>query len=85
MEDLLFLREERNTVGGIEFVTHVYSGSSRDEAIAHLEKLPIDGIHFSIEVETPQGRFGKDFEGMYNRSGSFRDTGDPTFFSESAG
>jgi hypothetical protein len=80
MQDLPFLREERVTVGDIEFVTRVYSAESRADAIAYLEELCIDKMRVAIEVETPQGRFGKDFEGMYNRSGSFNDTGDPNFF-----
>lgn len=85
MKDLEFLREERKTLNGTEYLTHLYSGNSRAEAIEYLEKVSIDNMRFSVEIETPQGRFGKDFEGMYNRSGSFNDIGDPNFFTESTG
>jgi uncharacterized lipoprotein YajG len=85
MKDLEFLREEKTTYLGIEYVTRLYSGVSRAEAIEFLEGTSIDSMKSSVEVETPQGRFGKDFEGMYNRSGSFKDTGDPNFFTGSAG
>jgi hypothetical protein len=53
MENLEFLGEQRTTLGSMEFVIKVYSANTRAEAVAHLEKMSIARMRFSIEMETP--------------------------------
>jgi hypothetical protein len=59
--NVVFLREDRDNTN----IWVVYKAPSKVEAMAFLSKQAIDRPSFFIVVETPQGNFGRDKDGIY--------------------
>jgi hypothetical protein len=54
------------TVTKGKYVYEVHRASCKDHALAFLKKRTVDKKLYYIEVETPEGTFGRDVEGMYD-------------------
>lgn len=61
-----FDREEHQTMNGLPITKRYYNGPSKSAAIAFLQEHPVDKPLFFIEVFTPEGRFGRDIDGIYD-------------------
>jgi hypothetical protein len=60
-----FLRENRLLLGRTVATKRRYRASSRSAALSYLRKQDISEAYYYIEVETPDGLFGKDKDGAY--------------------
>lgn len=54
------------TVTKGKYVYEVHRAGCKDHALAFLKKRQVDKKLYYIEVETPEGTFGRDVEGMYD-------------------
>jgi hypothetical protein len=61
----IFVRLEQGNIGGRSITKKIYSAPSKASALAFLQKQTVSTPFFYIEVETPEGRFGRDLDGIY--------------------
>lgn len=47
------------------YTYEVYSADSKQDALAFLKGKSVDAANYYIEVETPEGTFGRDVREMY--------------------
>ncbi len=64
---VVFVREDRvpSKLGTGTAIYRIYQGPNAESARAFLEKNPVTEELFYIVVETPEGNFGRDIQGMY--------------------
>jgi hypothetical protein len=68
-----FVRQEsgNDPVLGLEpVVKQIYSAPNRETAIEFLRSTPVERRMFFIEVDTPEGRVGRDINGLYDQNGN---------------
>jgi len=70
-DDVVFVREERKpTKLGSGIATYrIHRGPNEASARAFLEEHPITTNFFYMVVETPEGNFGRDLQGIYTEPG----------------
>lgn len=56
----------RNASSGGVFTYEVYRADSRDDALAFLKTKEVGKPLYYVEVDTPNGTWGKDIDGIYN-------------------
>jgi len=66
------LREKRPGPLGVQFDYEVYRGPSKRAALAFLRHKSVFQRNFYIIVETPEGNYGRDIDGVFDER-----TGDP--------
>jgi hypothetical protein len=81
-EDVVFVKEERKpTKLGSEIATYrIHKGPDEASARAFLERHPVTREFLYLVVETPEGSFGRDIQGIYEEPGSrpaFVGSGEP--------
>jgi hypothetical protein len=66
-----FVREERcrAPVFGNEVVKRIYQAATRAEALEFLRQTPVTKQFYYVEVDTPDGRVGKDLSIIYDGEG----------------
>jgi hypothetical protein len=68
-----FIREEKGVdavLGTEPAVKRIYSAPNRDSAIEFLRRNPVSKRMFFIEIDTPEGRVGRDINGLYDDKGN---------------
>lgn len=65
--DVLLDRVEQRHQGPHDFTYEMYSADSKAAAMRFLERIPTSQIprQYYVVVETPEGNFGKDVDGVY--------------------
>lgn len=58
-------REVKTGPMGIKQTYEVHTASSKEDALAFLEKKKVEAQHYYIIVETPEGNWGKDCMGVF--------------------
>lgn len=61
-----FVGNEYQERMGVTFTYEVYKAKSKQEALAFLKTKSVDKQYYYIEVETPEGNFGRDINGIYD-------------------
>ncbi len=71
-EDVVFVKEERKpTKLGSGIATYrIHKGPDEASARAFLERHPVTKEFHYLVVETPEGSFGRDIQGIYEETGS---------------
>ena len=69
--DVVISRVERRHQGVNNYVYEMYSANSKEKAMNFLNRIPTSEIppQFYIVVETPEGEWGKDIDGIYQDNG----------------
>jgi len=63
---VVFVREDRRQGSfGVVYVYRVYRAPNRASAMAFLERNPVTMNYLYLVVETPEGNFCRDIQGMY--------------------
>jgi DNA polymerase IIIc chi subunit len=62
---VVFVREDRKFNGRVTFVYRIHKGPDAETAKAFLEQNPVTKQHYYLVVETPQGNYCRDIDGMY--------------------
>jgi len=60
-----FVREEHPSIGGRTATKKIYTAPSKASALVFLQGQTVSKPFTYIEVDTPEGRFGKDMDGIY--------------------
>jgi len=60
-KEVVFLREDKDN----DNLWVVYKASSKTDAMAFLSNLTVDRSSYFVVVETPEGNFGRDINGIY--------------------
>lgn len=63
-----FIKTERRSMGGVDFEFDVYAADSEREALLFLSRETVGESFRYIVVETPEGSFGKDIDGVYRET-----------------
>ena len=61
-----FVGNEYQDRMGVKFTYEVYKAKSKQQALAFLKTKTVDREYYYIEVETPEGNFGRDINGIYD-------------------
>lgn len=66
-DKVVFVKEMRgqNQVGGGTYIKKRYSAPDAASAKAFLQQHPVTEQFYYIEIETPEGNFGRDIQGIY--------------------
>ncbi len=59
--NVVFIREDRDNCN----VWHIYKAPSKVHAMSYLSKITVDKPSYFVVVETPEGNFGRDKDGIY--------------------
>jgi hypothetical protein len=62
---VVFVREDRQQKMGVTMIYRVHRGPDAASAKAFLEQNPVSKQYYYIVVETPEGTFCRDIQGMY--------------------
>jgi len=65
INEVAFIREDRPVVKGFTLTYSIYKASNKNSAMAFLEKKPVDKMHYYLIVETPEGNYCRDINGIY--------------------
>jgi hypothetical protein len=57
--------EQRDSGGGAQWTYEVYRAKNREHALAFLKSRRVEQEQYYVEVETPDGTFGRDMLGIY--------------------
>lgn len=60
-----FIKEERQNKMGATFIYRIYKAPDAASAKAFLEQNPVTKQHVYIVVETPEGNYCRDIQGLY--------------------
>lgn len=60
-----FVREERKQQAGYTLTYQIYKGPDAASASAFLQEHPVTKQFYYIMVETPEGNYGRDIDGIY--------------------
>jgi hypothetical protein len=60
-----FVREERGSMAGRSMTKKIYRVPNKASALAFLQGQTVSKPCTYIAVDTPEGRFGKDMDGIY--------------------
>jgi hypothetical protein len=63
--DVVFIREDRKQSMGKTMIYRIYKGTNASSAQAFLRQHPVDKQFLYIVVETPEGNYCRDIQGMY--------------------
>jgi hypothetical protein len=64
-EKVKFIREDRSQSHGVTMIYRVHKAPDADTAKAFLEQNPVTKQFYYIVVETPEGNYCRDIQGMY--------------------
>ena len=62
---VVFVREDHNQISGVTMIYRIYNGPDADSAKAFLKENPVTRQYYYIIVETPEGNYCCDINGMY--------------------
>ncbi len=65
ISEVEFLKEERQEKMGQTMTYRIYKAANAASAKEFLKKNPVDKMLYYIVVETPEGNFGRDIQGIY--------------------
>ena len=65
VEKVKYVREDRQTKMGKTLIYRIYTAPDAVSAKAFLEKTPVNQALFYLVVETPEGNYCRDIQGMY--------------------
>lgn len=65
LDNVKFKRTEMGTGSGYMITYHIYTASDADTAKAFLQKNPVYEKFLYIVIETPEGNYGRDINGIY--------------------
>jgi hypothetical protein len=65
VSEVLFVREERHQQMGFTMIYRMHKAPDAASAQAFLQRHPITTNHLYIVVETPEGNYGRDIDGIY--------------------
>jgi len=65
VSEVLFDREERHQQMGITMIYRIHKAPDAASAQAFLQRHPVTTNHLYIVVETPEGTYGRDVDGIY--------------------
>ncbi len=63
--EVKFLKETKQIKMGHTFTYRIYKGQTASSAVSFLEKNPVTENLLYIIVETPEGNYGRDIQGIY--------------------
>jgi hypothetical protein len=65
--DVRFVQVEPRHQRGIQYYYEIYRAADKRSAMRFLARVPQDNIEprYYVVVETPEGEFGKDIDGIY--------------------
>lgn len=64
-EKVVFVREDRQQKMGATFIYRIYKAPDAESAKAYLEKNPVTQPLYYIVIETPEGNYCRDVQGIY--------------------
>ena len=65
LEKVVFLREERTSGQTAQRVYRIHSAPDKATALAYLEKNPVNQRLLYVVIETPEGNYCRDIQGIY--------------------
>jgi hypothetical protein len=65
VDKVVFVKEERKDTGVGTIIKRIYKAPDAASAKSFLEQNSVTRQFYYIEVETPEGNYGRDIEGMY--------------------
>jgi hypothetical protein len=65
ISDVTFSHEEQKVISGVTMTYRVFKGPNAESAKVYLQKTPVTRKYYFIVVETPEGNYCKDIQGIY--------------------
>lgn len=63
--EVVFVKEYSEERMGFTYTYHIYKAPDEASAKAFLQENPVNRVHYYVIVETPEGNWGRDIDGIY--------------------